>query len=110
MAPQTPCRCRQPRGSRRTPVHLHPPASRTMEERAHHQRDRAAARGVQATDNANRANRCNVVLGLLASGQINMRKVDGWKRSPKNLSLSQLTSPPETLSSNSRSLRYYYWV
>ena len=50
-----------------------------MEERAHHQRDLAAARGVQATDNANRANRCNVVLGLLASGQINMRKVDGWK-------------------------------
>jgi hypothetical protein len=28
------------------------------------------------------------------------------KRSPKNPSLRQLTSPPETLSSNSRSLRY----
>jgi hypothetical protein len=55
-----------------------------MEERAHHQCDRAAARGVQATDQdadraAFRRNRCNVVLGFVASGQINMRKVDGWK-------------------------------
>src|ERR1700756_3397044 len=69
MAPQTPRRCRQPRGSRRTSVQLHAPASRTMEERAYHQRDRAAARGVQAThQDTNRAafcrNRRNVVLGF----------------------------------------------
>src|SRR6201987_4342236 len=112
MARQTPCRCRQPRGRRRTSVQLHPPASRTMEERAYHQRDRAAARGVQAThQDANRAafcrNRCNVVLGFacLRPDQY-AAKLTAGKRSPKNPSLRQLTSPPETLSSNSRSLRY----
>jgi putative transposase len=84
MASQTPRRCRQPRGSRRTSVQLHPPASGTMEERAHHQRDRAPARGVQATDqdqtvlpSADTA--AMLFWALLASGQINMRKIDGWK-------------------------------
>lgn len=43
---------------------------------------------------------------LLASGQINIRKVDGWKMLTENPSLSQLTSPPDKLCSNSRSLRY----
>jgi hypothetical protein len=43
-----------------------------------------AARGVQAADQdadgvAIGRHRSDVVLGLLASGQINMRKVDGWQ-------------------------------
>ena len=36
---------------------------------------------------------------LLASGQINMRKVDGWQTLAKSPSISQLTSPPETIPS-----------
>jgi len=32
---------------------------------------------------------------LLASGQINMRKVDGWQTLATQPSLSRLTSPPE---------------
>jgi hypothetical protein len=37
---------------------------------------------------------------LLVSGQINMRKVDGWQRSPQSPSISQLTSPPDLVISN----------
>ena len=49
-------------------VHLHPPAAEPMAQRAHHERDRAAARGVQATDQdadraAIRRHRRHVVLG-----------------------------------------------
>ena len=40
----------KPAGSRRPAVHLHAAAAEPMEERPHHQRHRAAARGVQATD------------------------------------------------------------
>jgi hypothetical protein len=37
---------------------------------------------------------------LLASGQINMRKVDGWKTlAPPSPSISRLTSQPETIPS-----------
>ena len=36
---------------------------------------------------------------LLASGQINMRKVDGWQTLATKPSISQLTSPPETIPS-----------
>jgi hypothetical protein len=32
---------------------------------------------------------------LLASGQINMRKVDGWQTFATRTSISQLTSPPD---------------
>jgi hypothetical protein len=42
---------------------------------------------------------------LLASGQINMRKVDGWRRSPPNQSISQLTSRPDQIASRCRRLR-----
>jgi hypothetical protein len=35
---------------------------------------------------------------LLASGQINMRKVDGWQTlATQNPSISRLTLPPETM-------------
>ena len=48
------------------------------------ERDRAIARGVQAPDQdldraALRRNRRHAVWALLASGQITMRKVDGWQ-------------------------------
>jgi hypothetical protein len=53
-------------------------------QREDNERDRASARGVQATDkNADRAAvgryRCDVVLA------INMRKVDGWQTLATNL-------------------------
>jgi transposase-like protein len=59
---------RQPRGSRRAPVRLHAPAAEPMEERANNERDRTAARGVQATDQdadraALRRNRRHAALG-----------------------------------------------
>jgi hypothetical protein len=37
---------------------------------------------------------------LLASGQINMRKVDGWQTLATSPLISQLTSPPETIPSS----------
>ena len=47
------------------------------------ERDRAIARGVQAPDQDQtatlRRNRRHVFRALLASGQITMRKVDGWQ-------------------------------
>ena len=42
---------------------------------------------------------------LLASGQINMRKVDGWQTLATNPSISQLTSPPDPITSSYRRLR-----
>jgi len=52
-------------------------------------------------------NRCNFVLGLacLRSDQHGAKSTAG-KRSPQRPLLSQLTSPPDKLCSNSRSLRY----
>jgi hypothetical protein len=43
VAPQTPRRCRQPGGSRRPPVHLHPAAAEPMAQRTHDQCDREVA-------------------------------------------------------------------
>ena len=68
MAAQASRRRRQPGGSRRAPVHLHPPAAEPMAQRTHHQCDRAFARGVQAPDqdpnrSAVRRHRRDVVLG-----------------------------------------------
>ena len=62
-------RRRQPGGGGRSSVHVHAPAAEPMAQRAHDQRDRAAARGVQAKDqDANRAalgrHRGDVVLGV----------------------------------------------
>ena len=55
-----------------------------MTQRADDECDRTAARGVQAPDQnadgtALSRNCRHVVLGVLASGQINMRKVDEWQ-------------------------------
>jgi hypothetical protein len=47
-----------------------------------------------------------MLLWALASGQINMRKVDGWQTlSPQNQSISRLTLLPETILSCSRRVR-----
>ena len=43
---------------------------------------------------------------LLASGQINMRKVDGWQTLAQNPSISRLTSQPETIPSCYRRSRH----
>jgi hypothetical protein len=68
MAAQAPGCRRQPRGGRRALVRLRPPAAVPVEERPHHQRHRAPARGVQATDQdpdrpALRRDRRHAVLG-----------------------------------------------
>ena len=68
MAAQAPRRRRQPGGSRRPALHLHPPAAEPVAKRADHQCDRAIARGVQATDQdpdraALRRHRGHAVLG-----------------------------------------------
>src|SRR5205085_10160769 len=84
MAAQASRRCREPAGSRRPALHLYPAAAKSVAQRSHHQRDRAAARRVQATrqdaDPAAIADTAAMLFwALLASGQINMRKVDGWQ-------------------------------
>jgi len=81
MEAQASRRRRQLGGGRRTLVHLHAP---TAEPMAHHQCNRAGARRVQAKDqDANRAavsrHRSQLFWALLASGRINMQKVDGWQ-------------------------------
>jgi hypothetical protein len=70
--------------SRRPALHLHPLAAEPVAQRAHHQRDRTATRGVQAQDqNADLLPSADTAAMLfwawLVSGQINMRRVDGWK-------------------------------
>ena len=65
-------------------VHLHPPATEPMALGAHHQRRRTAARGVQArikiqTVLPSPEIAAMLFWALLASGQITMRKVDGWQ-------------------------------
>ena len=50
VAPQMPCRRRQPGGSRRASLHLYATASQSMEVGTNDQCHRAAARGVQAPD------------------------------------------------------------
>ena len=55
-----------------------------MAQRAHHKCNRAVARRVQAKNQdadrtAIRRHGCYVFWALLAAGQINMRKVDGWQ-------------------------------
>ena len=50
VAAQTRSRRQQPGGSRRPALHLHPLAAEPVAQRAHHQRDRTATRGVQAQD------------------------------------------------------------
>ena len=73
MEAQAPRRRRQPGGSRRPAVHLHPTAAKPMAQRADNECDRTTARGVQATDqNADRAavgrHRRDAVLGVARIG------------------------------------------
>ena len=80
---------------------LPPSNGEAREQRMH----RTSARGVQAADqDADRAAvgryRGDVVLALLASGQITMRKVDGWHTLASRSRSSQLTSPPDPLPLN----------
>jgi hypothetical protein len=60
--------CRQPCRSRRSALHLHTAAAEPMAQRSHHQRDRAPARGVQASDQdadgAALGRHCGDVVGL----------------------------------------------
>ena len=68
VAPQASRRRRQPGRSRRPPLHLRPSAAEPVAQRAHHECDRAPARGVQAKDQdpdraAVRRHRRHVVLG-----------------------------------------------
>jgi hypothetical protein len=83
MARQVRSRRHQPGESRRPALHVHAAARRTMEVGAHHQRHRASASGVQAAhQDADRATSAETAAmlfwALLASGQIVLRKVDGW--------------------------------
>jgi putative transposase len=69
MAAQAPRGGRQPAGSRRPALQLHAAAAKPVEKRTHHECHRAAARGVQATDQdadcvAVSRHRGHVVLGL----------------------------------------------
>ena len=43
---------------------------------------------------------------LLASGQINMRKIDRWQTVSQSSSISQLTSLPDPITSSRRRLRH----
>src|ERR1700694_4123671 len=108
MEAQAPRCRRQPGGGRRPLVHLRAPAAEPMAQRTHHQRDRAFARGIQAPDqDPNRSSADTAAMlfwALLASGQINMRKVG--TRSPQSPSISRLTLPPETIPSCSRRMRH----
>ena len=80
-----PGRGREPRGSRGAPVHLHPPASpgqwrsaRTTNtiERLHEEfKRRIKTRTVLPSAET----AAMLFWSLLASGQITMRKVDGWQ-------------------------------
>ena len=78
-------RRRQPRGGRGPPPHLHAAAARPAEVRSHDGCGRAAARGAPPPDQDPRAvlpqagTAPVLVWAPLASGQIVMRKVDGWE-------------------------------
>src|SRR5207248_1825549 len=106
MAAQAPRRCREPAGSRRPALHLYPAAAKSVAQRSHHQRDRAAARRVQATrQDADPAaiggHRGHAVLGL-ACLRPDQHAQGRWlaKRSPPNPSISQLTSLLDQITSN----------
>ena len=65
-------------------VDFHPPATGPVALRAHHQCRRTAARGVQTADQdpdvlPSPETAAMLFWALLASGQITMRKVDGWQ-------------------------------
>jgi putative transposase len=84
MAVEASRHCRQLRGSGRSFVHVLAPATETRAQRPHDQCDRAIARGVPAADQnptvlPSAYTAAMMLWALLASGQISMRKVDGWQ-------------------------------
>src|SRR5580704_8751746 len=84
MEVQAPRRRRQPGGSRRPAVHLHTTSAEPMAERADHQCDRRLheefKRRIKTQTVLPSAETAAMLFwALLASGQINMRKVDGWQ-------------------------------
>src|SRR6516162_3741418 len=99
MAAQTSRHRRQSAGSRRTALQLHAAAAQSVEECTHNKRYRAAARGVQATDqDADRAAisryRSHVVLGL-ARFWPDQHAQGRWLENARHKAplISQLTSP-----------------
>jgi hypothetical protein len=76
--------------------------------REDHERDRASARGVQArriktqTVQPSADTAAMLFWALLASGQINMRKVEVGRRSPQTPSIDRLTSLPDSVPSKCR--------
>ncbi len=105
MAAQAPCRRRRPGGSRRPPPHLQPSTAEPVAQRAHRQRKRAAARGVQAKNQdadrvAFRRHRGHAVLGAACfrSDSTCPKSMDG-RHAPQSPSINQLTSSPETIPS-----------
>ena len=105
MEAQASRRCRQPGGGGRTLVHLHASAAEPTAQSAHHQRNRAAARGVQAKDHDPKPC-CRQPTPLpCCSGHCSpaVRSASArlmvGRRSPQNPSISRLTSPPETIPS-----------
>jgi Transposase, Mutator family len=86
------------RGSRRPALHLHPLAAKPVAQRAHHQRDRTAIRGVQAQDqNADCAavggHGRHVVLGVTCLRRPTCAKSMVGEPSPQNPLISHLISP-----------------
>ena len=84
-----------------------PAAAEPMAHRPVNETDRAAARGVQAKDeDADRAAVAETATmrfwALLASAQINMRKVEAGRPRPSS-SISRVTSQPESVTSCPRS-------
>src|SRR3954470_23643511 len=84
MAAQTSPRGRQLGRSRRSVVHIHFAAAEPVEERTNNKCNRTTTRGVQTTDQTQTVlpsaeTAAMLFWALLASGQINMRKVDGWQ-------------------------------
>ena len=81
MAAQVPWRRRQLGAGWRPAVHLLALTAQPMEVVAHHQRDRVPAQGVQTPVECvlpSAETACMLFWALLASGQITLRRVDGW--------------------------------
>ena len=105
MAAQASRRRRQPGGGGRAVVRIHRDCRRAS-GRARGQRTRSNGCTKSSSDGSRRRPCCPPPKPppccsgrLLASGQINMRKVDGWQTLATRPSLSPLTSPPETIPS-----------
>ena len=104
MEAQAPRRCQQSGGSRRPLVHLRAHAAEPMAKPKHdnaierlHEEFQRRIKTQTVLPSADTA--AMMFWALLASGQISMRKVDGWQTLATKPSISQLTLPPETITS-----------